>query len=249
MGGSSASYGTASESPRDPPPRKKDVPVVEDDEDVSRLWARERSIRREATKREGQAETGFGHPKRNPQPVSSWSCIGHEEGTPAFFGAATSAEEVEVDTAAKVSAFLQLYREEMARSDRIEDRPKATSGAPVAAGVTASRPAGVDREDAEFLNRGARCTLPRTAAEKARPAFVWLSREASELYWRHAGPGASGRPEEILSVPEMTQVGTKGATLVVAHGGGQLRLAMSDATAAREWARALVRVGKQLAPA
>ena len=137
----------------------------------------------------------------------------------------------------------------MARAG-LESQPKAVSGAPVTAGVTGARAPGVDRDDVAMLNKGVRCTLPRTAAAKARPAFVWLSRDGSELYWRFAGPaaGASGKPEQVIPVADISKVGTKGDTLaVVAGGAAQVRLTLGDAAAAREWAGALSRVGKRAA--
>ena len=106
---------------------------------------------------------------------------------------------------------------------------------------------GVDPDVVAWLNKGVRCTLPMTATAKARPAFVWLSREGSELYWRHAGPGASGKPEQVVPVGDIAKIGTKGETLVVAHVGGQLRFVLGGADAAREWARGLARVGKRAA--
>lgn len=77
------------------------MPAAEDDDEVAKLWARER-LARSARRTEGDAGPS------QPVPRKSQAEAGLGAG---FFGAAQSAEECEADMAAKVSAFLNLYRE------------------------------------------------------------------------------------------------------------------------------------------
>ena len=211
---------------------------IEDDEEVAQLWARERQARQ----RSEETATMSGDPIRTqPREREDDESIAGR----GYFGSATTVEDVESDLTAKVSEFLKLYREEMARG-HIEAQPKARDGATISANGTGAMKAGVDPEAVSLLNKGIRCTAPKKATERAQPAFLWCSRDGTELYWRFAGPGASGKPEEVVLLHDILKVGTKGASLVVLRpGGGSLSLQMDDPGTAKAWARAVSQVAKQ----
>jgi len=197
----------------------------EEEEEISRLWETERKARRSSLMRH-QAAEAMPDPEYN-QP---------------FFHAATNMEEVEVDMTARIAEFLNLYREEMARGNL--EKPKATSGARVTAGLKSDQSVGMDVEMLSLLNKGLRCTLPMTSAMRSSPIFIWVARDGSELYWRHAGAGASGKPEDVILMQAVEKVGTKGSALHVRTIEKSHVFVADEVSVSKQWAKAISHTAK-----